>query len=215
MMDRPEAHARVVAALRAGGPAVPAQLHERIAALLVRRERRRRRLAFALAPAAALALASVALLVAAPGPSTTVSLARVVTHGPTGPAPRIELGRPELLERRFAGVTFPNWIRRFDWIAVGSREDTVGGRRAASVFYRHTHHTIAYTVVAGEPLRPPASATRARVGGVVVHRFRDGPRDVVMFVRGGRTCVLAGEVHDPLTLVRLAAWRGDATERVS
>jgi hypothetical protein len=157
----------------------------------------------------------VALLLTAPGASTTISLARVVTHGPAGPAPGIELGRPELLKRRFEGVTFPNWTGRFDWIAVGSREDSVGGRRAATVFYHHTHHTIAYTVVAGEPLRPPASAARERVGGVVVHRFRDGPRDVVMFVRGGRTCVLAGEVHNPLTLVRLAAWRGDATEGFS
>jgi hypothetical protein len=203
----------VVAALRAGGPAVPVELYERIAALLARRERRRRRLMFALAPASALVLAFVALLVAAPGPSTTISLARVVTHGAAGPAPAIDLGRPELLRGSFEGVTYPNWTSRFNWIAVGSRQDTVGGRRAATVFYHHTHHTIAYTVVAGEPVRPPATASRGRVGGVVVHRFRDGPRDVVMFVRGGHTCVLAGEVHNPLTLVNLAAWRGEDAER--
>jgi hypothetical protein len=65
MIDRPEAHARVVAALRAGGPAVPLALYERIAALLARRARRRR-LALAIALASALVLAFVALLVTYP-----------------------------------------------------------------------------------------------------------------------------------------------------
>jgi len=61
---------------------------------------------------------------------------------------------------------------------------------------------------AGEPLEPPTGARTRRAGGVTLMQFRDGPRDVVMFERGGRTCVLSGEVLSAETLVSLASWRG-------
>jgi hypothetical protein len=46
-------------------------------------------------------------------------------------------------------------------------------------------------------------------GGLELRRFRLGRQDVVTFERNGRTCVLSGDVHDPDTLVKLAAWKGD------
>jgi hypothetical protein len=43
------------------------------------------------------------------------------------------------------------------------------------------------------------------VNGVKLYRFRLGAQDAVAFERNGRTCVLSGKVHDPDTLVKLAA----------
>jgi hypothetical protein len=120
-----------------------------------------------------------------------------------------------MLQREFAGVTFPDWERAHGWRAVGARRDRVDGQATDTVFYFHTHHRIAYTVVDGPPLEPPAEASRVSVGGVDLHRFRDGPLDVVMFVRGGHSCVLSGDVHDPRTLLKLASWRAGGDVRFS
>jgi hypothetical protein len=98
-------------------------------------------------------------------------------------------------------------------MASGARRDRVAGRDADTVFYLHTHHRISYTIVAGPPLSPPAGADSVSIDGITIHRFRDGPRDVVTFERGGHTCVLSGEVHNPATLLKLAAWRGDGDVR--
>jgi hypothetical protein len=73
----------------------------------------------------------------------------------------------------------------------------------------HHGHRIAYTVISGEPLDPPDGARTRRVGDVMLIQFRGGPRDVVTFERGGRTCVLEGEVLSAETLVELASWGGD------
>ena len=37
----------------------------------------------------------------------------------------------------------------------GAAQRLVGGRATRTVFYRHTHHRIGYTVISGEPLKPP------------------------------------------------------------
>jgi hypothetical protein len=107
--------------------------------------------------------------------------------------------------RGFAGVDYPNWSARFGWSAVGGRDDELDGRRTTTAFYLHTHHRIGYTVISGKPIDPPAHAEVLNVNGVKLHRFRLGAQDAVTFVRNGRTCVLSGKVHDPDTLVKLAA----------
>jgi hypothetical protein len=105
-------------------------------------------------------------------------------------------------------VTYPDWAQKFGWRATGRRADSIGGRHTETVFYRHTHHRIGYTVVSGAPLDPPPGSQRVVVNGVHVHAYRDGIRDVVVFVRDGHTCVLAGFVHHRSTLLKLASWKG-------
>ena len=212
--ESPPDAARAVQALRAGGPVAPARLHARIDALVQERERVRRR-QFAYAAATALALLILLPLIALmrSGQDTTIELARIADRPPEQPAPAIDMNRRTLLEREFAGVTFPNWGGEFGWARDGVRSGQVDGRATDTVYYFHTHHRIAYTVVDGAPLDPPDDASRVTVGGVELHRFRDGPLEVVMFVRGGHTCVLSGDVHDPDTLLKLASWRADGDVR--
>jgi hypothetical protein len=208
-------HERVVRALAGGGPVTPDGLQARIDALVRRRTRARRRsLGVALAAAAALAL--VVVLVAGREGSDVpgaVEASRVVTRPAAAPAPAVDSRQPDRLGREFQGVKFPNWAKEFGWVATGARRDRVAGRSADTVFYVHDGHRIAYTVLAGEPLPAPDGARRLTVNGVELHRFSDGDRDAVVFERGGRTCVLAGDVHDPATLVKLASWKGGGALR--
>jgi hypothetical protein len=194
----PVHHRRVVHALQSGGPAVPDSLLRQIAALDARPTRprvgfRRPALAGALALALALVLTVVLSLGGPAGPS-------VVDAAQLSPLPS-ERGAA----RGFAGVSYPDWSDRFGWYSVGARDDRLDGRRTTTVFYRHTHHRIGYTVISGGTIEPPDDAEVLHVKGKVLRRFKLGVQDVVTFERNGRTCVLSGDVHDPDTLVKLAA----------
>jgi hypothetical protein len=157
------------------------------------------------AAAAVLALTLVAGIGTHP---TIAEAARPSALAATAPAPAQDARRPTLLRASFAGVTYPDWTRRFGWRATGERRDSLeGGRAAQTVFYRHTHHRIGYTVVSGKPLKPPGHAQRFVVNGLQMLAYKDGRRDVVTFERNGRTCVLAGVVHRRSTLVKLASWK--------
>jgi hypothetical protein len=105
-------------------------------------------------------------------------------------------------------VTYPYWTQKFGWQMAGQRTDSIDGRATRTVFYRHTHHRIGYTVVSGKPLKRPAGAERLVVDGVEMYRYRDGRNTVVTFERNGHTCVLAGYVHSATTLPKLASWNG-------
>jgi hypothetical protein len=212
--DQPLDATRAVQALRGGGPVAPPRLHARIEALVQQRARvRRRQMAFAAATALALLILLPLIALMRSGEDAAVQLARIADRPPEQPAPAIDMDRRTLLEREFAGVTFPNWGGEFGWARDGVRSGQVDGRATDTVYYFHTHHRIAYTVVDGPPLDPPDDASRVTVDGVKLHRFRDGPLDVVMFVRGGHTCVLSGDVHDPDTLLKLASWRAGGDVR--
>ena len=205
MSETPERHQRVIRALGSGGPAAPDTLFVPVS------EPRPARRPILRAPALVAVAASVALavlvvaLTTAGGDQGARGFATISLRPATQPTPASD---GTLLARSHQGVAFPDWSREFGWMAEGGRSDTIEGRRAESVFYMHHGHRIAYTVVAGEPLEPPAGARTRRAGGVELIQFRDGPRDVVMFERGGRTCVLAGDVLSAETLVELASWRG-------
>jgi hypothetical protein len=215
-LDPRAGHARAVRALHDGGPAAPARLHARIDALVQRRQRaRRRQLAFVAATALALLVLLPLVALMTGGEDAPTQLARLADRPAEQAPPPVDMQQRSLLERKFAGVTFPNWGAEFGWARDGVRSDRVDGRSTNTVFYFHTHHRIAYTVVDGPPLDPPARADRVDVDGVQIHRFRDGPLDVVMFERGGHTCVLSGDVHDPATLLKLASWRADGNVRFS
>jgi hypothetical protein len=195
-IELPEHHRRVVRALQAGGPAVPESVFRRMPAIEVTRTpmpARRPALAGAVAVVAALALA-VILSLGGPGGASVVKAAQLNALPAEHAAPA----------RSFAGVTYPNWSVKFGWFALGRRGDELRGRDTTTVFYRHTHHRIGYTVVSGKALQPPDRAEVLTVRGLELHRFRQGEQDVVTFVRNGHTCVLSGKVHDPDTLVKLA-----------
>ena len=218
---RSQRQQRISGLLAGGGPATPPRLHARIAAL--QREsparaspRPTRRLA--VAAAASLAAFAVVLVISiggsAPGGPTLASAALLSARQPTGPSPVHDLRRPALLREHFEGVTYPYWYEQFNWFTAGQRTDNLGGGRIArTVFYRHTHHRIGYTVVSGKPLIAPRSAERRVVGGLEMRGYRDGDRDVVTFVRNGHTCILAGMVHSRGTLFKLAAWNGGGALR--
>jgi hypothetical protein len=207
----PERHRRAVRALQARGPAAPAALARRIALGSARPASRAWRLpALAIATATATAIVLVVAL-SLDGGSGVMRAADIAGRPATLPTPGRDPTRPALLDRGFEGVVFPNWTAEFGWMAEGARTDEIDGRRAETVFYTHQGHRISYTVIAGEPLDPPSDAMLVRAGGLELHRFRDGERDVVTFERGGRTCVLAGHVIHHETLVELASWRGQGS----
>jgi hypothetical protein len=222
----PERHRRAVRALHSGGPAAPAALHRRVEAVrrrgraavprrveTERRAPRAWRLGAVAAVATAAALALIVGLVSLGGGPSVEAVASFSLRPATQPTPAPDPSQPALLRRELERVAFPNWSAEFGWKADGARSDTVDGRRADTVFYTHKGHRISYTVIAGDPIDPPGQATAIGAGGVELHRFRDGPRDVVVFTRGGRTCVLAGDVIHDDTLVKLASWRGDGAVR--
>jgi hypothetical protein len=197
-----------------GGPAMSETLSSRLAAIELPAPRTpwsapaARVLGFA--AAAVVVAATVALL--AIGSSSRPSLAeaaRLSALPAASPAPAPDAARPTLLRVSFAGLRYPEWKRRFGWRVTGVRSDSIGGRRTETVFYRHTHHRIGYTVVGGSPLRPPANSARLLVGGIEIHAYKDGIRDVIVFVRRGHTCILAGFVHHRSTLLELATWNAD------
>jgi hypothetical protein len=195
--------------LGSGGPAVPETLF--IPVQEAPPVRRPRLWAPALAAVAAgVALAVLVVVLTSAGDPSARAFASISTRPATQPTPASD---GALLAREHDGVAFPDWSREFGWFAEGGRTDTIEGRGSETVFYMHHGHRIAYTVIAGEPLEPPDGAVPFRFRGVTLVQFRDGPRDVVTFERDGRTCVLEGEVINPDTLVKLAAWRGDGAVR--
>jgi hypothetical protein len=202
------AQRRAVAAVRAFAPPMPAGLEARVRAQALRTRPAPRRyrplIAAVCAGAAALALA---IMLSPGGGGLTVEAVADVSSRPAleipGPPPA---GEGEL-RRSFAGVTYPDWSRAHGWNAVGARVDRVDGRTTDTVYYRHTHHRIGYTVLSGRALGLPDRGRRVERNGVVIQLYRDGPRTVAVFERGGHTCVLAGVVHFEETLVKLASWR--------
>jgi hypothetical protein len=220
----PERHQRVVRALQSG-PRPPDRLRRRIEAMeadaarralpkpAVRAPRARIRLPRRAVLAAGIAAAAVLSLVVAvsmtgPGAPSVVQAAELSLKPATEASPPVGK-RPEFIRRSFAGVTFPAWSVEFGWSADGARSDELNGRDTETVFYRHTHHRIGYTVISGAPIEPPSDAETLNAGGVELHRFRLGRQDVVTFERNGRTCVLSGDVHRASTLVKLASWQGE------
>ena len=210
-------HQRVHRLLISGGPATPPTLHASLRALRAPAPSRRRpgRLALAGAVAVTTLVAVLALALTAGSPTvpTVAEAAALASRPATAPSPTRDAAHPTLTRASFAGVRYPYWADSFGWRVAGQRTDSIDGRATRTVFYRHTHHRIAYTVISGEPLKRPAGAQRLVVKGLEMYRYRDGRNTVVTFVRDGRTCVLAGYVHFASTLPKLASWNGDGAIR--
>jgi anti-sigma factor RsiW len=185
----------------------PASLRERAdAAPRARASSRRRR---ALLPAvAALAVAALAAVLVLPGGTpggpSVVEAAALGQRPAVEPAPRAATAK--LLDRRAAGLPFPDWTQKFGWRATGARTDTLSGRRMTTVFYAKGPRRIAYTIVGGGALDEPGGSDRV-VEGTRVRLVRAGQPPVVTWQRRGHTCVLSGTA-DAETLRKLAAWKG-------
>jgi hypothetical protein len=185
----------------------PSSLRERVdAAPRARASSRRRR---ALVPAvAALAIAALAAVLVLP--SGTPGGPSVVEAAGLGQRPAVEPAPPpataKLLDRRAAGLPFPDWSQKFGWRATGARTDTLAGRRMTTVFYAKAARRIAYTIVGGAALDEPDGSDRT-VEGTRVRLVRGRQPAFVTWQRRGHTCVLSGTA-DPETLRKLAAWKG-------
>ena len=144
----------------------------------------------------------------------TVERAAATSQLPaTQPAPE---AAGDLLRAEVDGVRFPNWRPEFGWHETGMRRDEIDGRPTTTVYYEHMGHRLAYTIVSGPALPPPANARVVRRDGLELAVYRDprhGGHDVAVFERGGRTCVVAGHVLEVSTLLKLAAWRGGGSVR--
>jgi hypothetical protein len=167
--------------------------------------RRRRALVPAVAVLAVAVLAAVLVLPSgAPGGPSVVEAAALGQRPAVEPAPRPVTDK--LLDRRAAGLPFPDWSEKFGWRATGARTDTLGGRRMTTVFYAKGAQRIAYTIVDGAALDEPAGSDRV-VEGTRVRLVRAGQAALVTWQRRGHTCVLSGTA-DAETLRKLAGWKG-------
>ena len=144
-----------------------------------------------------------------PGGPTVAEGAVLAARPATAPPPAA--ASPTLLELAVEGVPFPHWAKKFGWKATGVRTDTVGGRRATTVFYEKAGRRIAYTIVAGDALRTPKSSTSLEREGTDLRVLTVDGRTVVTWNRLGRTCILSGGDVDVATLAKLAAWKGKGT----
>jgi hypothetical protein len=193
----------------AAGERAPAHLRARVA--LTRPARRRARPLRAVAAAgAAAAAAAVAISVGggAAGAPTVADAAALASRPPAAAVPEPARGAATLTTPRAAGLRFPYWQGHFGWRTAGSRRDRVGDRPATTVFYRRGDQTIAYTIVAGGPLRAGAPARATVRDGTALRTLTSHGRLAVTWLRRGHTCVLSGTHTTRDALLRLAAWRG-------
>jgi anti-sigma factor RsiW len=163
----------------------------------------------AVAAAAAVALALVLVLpgVLSGGPSVA-DAAALAAKPPNQAAPAGVPRTPQLLRAQVDHVPFPNYAAKFGWTPVGARHDDLAGRGATTVTYAKGGRTIAYTIISGDALGPPAGARPTARGEVEFRTFRAGGRTAVTWERGGHTCVLSGTTVAPAELLALADWRG-------
>lgn len=208
---------RAISAARGAEVTAPVALRARVADLRHQRASQRRGLRLALgsglaggAVAAGLALALTLPGDLAGGP-TIVQAAELSLRPPAASAPAQDDARPGLLRESTGGVPYPYWEDRFGWRASGARTDRLGDRLVTTVFYQRGARRIGYSIVKGARLPPPVATTDRIVEGVRLRSFLAEGRQVVTWVRDGRTCILSGEGVGMETLFALAGWRGNAT----
>jgi hypothetical protein len=170
---------------------------------------------FAFAGALAGAAAAVALVVALvlPGGSAggpdVVEAARLAELPATTASVPVDPENPKLLAESVDGVPFPSLAGEFGFDEAGSRADELEGRDTKTVFYEGQGSRIGYTILAGDAIDPPEGAQRTVQNDVELSAFTEDGREVVTWLRDGRTCVLSGEGVSRETLLTLASWKGD------
>jgi hypothetical protein len=137
------------------------------------------------------ALAAV-LVLATGGPPSVQDVAQAALLPPTGPVPA---------GAHVGAVRFPDSQEAHGWQLAGARSDSLGGRHALTVTYRHGTWSLGYTVVDGSPLKLPAGRRTERY--VVT---RSGNATVVTWHEAGRTCVVASRSVPERLLLHFASW---------
>jgi hypothetical protein len=208
----------------------PAALHERIEALVAASSEGRatpsthtssRRVSLRLGLGGAVAAAAVvtlALVLGSSGtgaPALNVSEATALTLRPATMAAPAENPRADAqLAANVDGVAFPYWEDHFGWRSTGARTDHVGGRDVMTVFYSNSSgRQIGYAIVAGTPAPKLSGGVVDWRGGTPYRVLSKGASRVVLWLRDGHLCVLAGRDLDSATLLKLASWndRDDTT----
>lgn len=172
----------------------------------------RRRLALGATLAGAVAAITLALLLLAGsggGAPTVREAARLSQLPATRPSVPVDPANHKLLAAAEGGVPFPNLHADFVWREAGDRTDELGGRDTRTVFYTRDTERIGYTILAGDPIHPPAGARRSVQNGVRLSTTGAGGQAVVTWRRGGRTCVLSGAGVSAKDLRQVASWKGD------
>jgi hypothetical protein len=171
-----------------------------------------RRWVLAGAGAAAAVLATVAIVLQTGDDAAQPSLTDVYATArlaPTEAAPAPLGGEPPVIDAEVDNIEFPDWRQKFDWKAVGRRDDTLSGRTVTTVFYRNPEGArLGYAVVSGDSLGgdPPGRQVTRNGNGYKV--ARTGERTIVTWTQEGQTCVISAPSAVPqATLVDLAASR--------
>jgi len=204
---------RALIAAAVADTSAPLALRERIErdrerARPVARRRRWLGLAGSFAAVAAAAVAVVVISLGgtpSPGVLATVELAG---KGPALPAPRHDPANPVLLQAKSDGLPFPDWAAKFQWRASGARTDQIKDRDATTVYYDSpTGARLAYTILGGGAIEPPDSARTVQIRGKDFHLLTRDDMRIVVWERGGHTCVMSASVRVPEErLLDLAAW---------
>jgi len=174
----------------------------------------RRPFAWAGGAVAALAVVALLLVLVLPGgdgggagtPSVE-QVAAVALRQPSEPAPAALPGGRLALEGD--GIPFPDWSARPSgaWHATGARSDRVGDRDVTAVFYADDGGRRVGYAIAQAPALPLGGRPVERNGTQMWVYELDGGGTAVMWLRDGRTCVVAGRGVDARTLLDLAAPR--------
>ncbi|HST43520.1 MAG TPA: hypothetical protein VLK58_28600 [Conexibacter sp.] len=167
------------------------------------RRRRRPRLvlaAGALAALVAVALAATLLLSGGDDAAPSVpQVAPVTLRAARAPAPAVRGGG--LLEASIDGVAFPAWA---NWRATGERSDRVGGRDVRTVFYANRGgDRVGYAIAGGDAL-PYGGGRYVSWRGIPMWVYELDGGTAVMWLRDGRTCIVAGRGVGTDTLLALA-----------
>ena len=204
-----ERQRRVAQALATAGPDPPERLVAHVRRRVEGEPAPRVRWTARVAVAGALAAAAVAIVVilttgSSGGRPSIPAAARLAYAPSTGPAPAMTA--PRFIGITYAGITFPNYARRFGAVPTGQRTDRIGGRAALTVFYRlRDGARLSYTVFSGAPVDLPSAARSVVFDGARLRVFSDSGLSVVTLVRFGRTCVLAAATTRDAVLALAAA----------
>jgi anti-sigma factor RsiW len=197
----------VAAAQTLAAEEVPGSLQTAVEAAASRRARSRTLVPRVVLAGAAVAAAVVAAVVLSGGPGapTVADAASLAARAPTAPAPPTAGKAGTRLAIGVEGVAFPNLAQWAGWQTLGVRRGHVDGREAVVVFYGKGDRRLAYVIVAGSGLSPPADGQASSIRGVEYRTLRLNGRLAVTWRRGAHTCVLIGDAPRS-ELLMLASW---------
>jgi hypothetical protein len=212
-------HREIAELIRGIDVRAPAELHERVAAMVASAPRRRTaarllRPAPALTGLALAAAAVIAALLIASGSSSRthqpglLSAAAGLALAPaTSAAPAEDRHGHAHLLANVEGVSFPYWERDLGWRSTGARTGVLAGRPVQTVYYSaRGGASVGYSILGGYPAPQPRGGTVDWKRGNEYRLLKLDGANAVVWLRQGRLCVLVGRGVAPRTLVGLASW---------